>query len=314
MTAAATPQLTPMPLPGADRIQSLGEPVAIAELMATATRRLRWALAPGLRVRRGYTWDRTDRHDATWWPQGITCAADAGRADRLLLVSWYSKAGEGVRISFVDRAGRRYVHVPLAVPGADGGLGPLKVHAGGIVWRGPWLYVAATGGGCYVAHLDDLRRLPSGEPVWPVRMRYAPRAEQHRMRYSFLSATDAGELLAGEYGGPEHPHRLARFAFDPSGLLRPGEDGHATAVAVDSGVPSMQGAAWADGRYLLMISRGRRRPGDLWDGAPGRLRRRSFAAPPGPEDVSWDGRLLWSVTEFPGRRWLFALRPPRPRG
>lgn len=314
MTTAATPQLTLMPLPGADRIQSVGEPASVADVLATATRRIRWSVAPGLRVRRAYTWDRTDRRDPTWWPQGIACSAE------LLLVSWYSKSGEGVRISFVDRASRRYVHVPLALPGADGALAPLTVHAGGIVRRGPWLYIAATARGCYVAHLDDLRRRPSGELVWPVRLTYAAPSDGARgMRYSFISATDAagtdgGELLAGEYGGPEHSRRLARFAFEPSGLLRLGEDGHATALGVDSGVPSMQGAARAEGRYLLMVSRGRRRPGDLWTGAAGGLRRHSFAAPPGPEDVSWDGRLLWSVTEFPGRRWVFALRPPRRRG
>lgn len=306
------PRLTPTPLP---RIpDGIGEPVGVAEVLATATRRVRPAAAPGLRVRRAYTWDRLDRHDPTWWPQGITCSADAGRTDDLLLVSWYSKGAEGVRITFLDRATRRYVHVPLAVPDADGGLAPLTVHAGGIVWRGTWLYVASTQRGCYVAHLDDLRRRPSGELVWPVRLRYAAhRDDDAGMRYSFIAATDAGDLLAGEYGGPQSSRRLARFAVEPSGLLRLDAEGLATAVGVDVGVPSMQGAVWAGDRYLLMVSRGRRRPGDLWTGVAGALRRRSFAAPPGPEDVCWDGRLLWSVTEFPGRRWVFALRPPHVR-
>lgn len=302
------PRLTPTPLPAAPA--ATGTAVTVAEVLATATRRVRRALPPGLRVRRGYTWERPDRSDQAWWPQGITSSTDAGRADRLLLVSWYAKAG-GVRITFVDLTTRRYAHVPLALPRNDG-LTPLKVHAGGIVWRGPWLYVAATGRGCYVAHLDDLRRRPDGGLVWPVRLHYAA---DDGMRYSFLSLTDAGDLLAGEYGGPRQSTRLARFGLEPSGLLRLGEDGAATAVWVDVGVPSMQGAALADGRYRLMVSRGRRRPGDLWTGRPGALRVSSFAAPPGPEDVSHDPAtgLLWSVTEFPGRRWIFALRPPRIR-
>lgn len=315
---AVMPRLTPEQLPPVP--DGIGEPVTIADVLASATQRVRWAFAPGLRVRRAYTWERHDRQDQRWWPQGLSCSADAGRADRLLLVSWYSKGSEGVRITFLDRASHRYAHVPLALPDARGELGPLRVHAGGIVWRGPWLYVAATKRGCYVAHLDDLRRRASGELVWPVRLTYAPpTGDPAGMRYSFLSAAlpagrqrdGHGELLAGEYGGPEATHRLARFAFEPSGLLRVGEDGHATAVGVDSGVPSMQGAALAGERYLLMVSRGRRRPGDLWTGPGDRLRRRSFAAPPGPEDVSWDGRLLWSVSEFPGRRRVFALKPPR---
>jgi hypothetical protein len=303
-SVSVNPLLTPTRLPAAD--PATGERVSVDEVLATATRRVRWALPPGWRVRRGYTWDRLDRHDPAWWPQGVTCAAEAGRADRLLLVSWYSKAGDGVRITFLDLATRHYVHVPLALPHADG-LAPLAAHAGGIAWRGPWLYVAATGRGCYVAHLDDLRRRPDGSLVWPVRLTYAA---DDGMRYSFLSLTDGGELLAGEYGGPQQPTRLARFALEPSGLLRLGEDGTARALGVDVGVPSMQGAALAAGRYRLMVSRGRRRPGDLWTGRPGALRVSSFAAPPGPEDVSYDPatRLLWSVTEFPGRRWIFALR------
>lgn len=302
----------PTPLPQAT--QDIGEPVSVADVLALATRRMRRAVAPGLRVRRAWRWDRADEHDQRWWPQGITCSADAGASDTrsgdLLMISWYSKDGEGVRITFLDRSTRRYVHVPLALPEADGTLTPLRVHAGGIVWRGPWLYVASTRRGCYVAHVDDLRRTSTGGLLWPVRLMYAA---EDGMRYSFIAATDMGELLAGEYGGPGATHRLARFAFEDSGLLRLGTDEHATAVCVDSGVPSMQGAVHAQGRYLLMVSRGRRRPGDLWDGPAGRLRLRSFAAPPGPEDVCWDGGLLWSVTEFPGRRWVFALRAPRRR-
>lgn len=315
-----TVRLTPTPLPYADVIDRLGEPVEVADVLAGATRRLRRTLAPGLRARRAYVWDRLDRHEPTWWPQGISCSADADRSDDLLLVSWYSKGSEGVRISFVDRRARRYVHVPLAVPGKDGALTPLKVHAGGIAWRGRWLYIAATARGCHVAHLDDLRRRADGTLVWPVRMTYAAHQDDaDPMRYSFISvdASDAsdgdGALLAGEYGGPERPRRLARFPFERSGLLRLGTDGCATAVGVDVGVPSMQGAARVDGRNLLMVSHGRRRPGDLWTGTAGRLRKHGFAAPPGPEDVCWDGRLLWSVTEFPGRRWIFALKPPRLR-
>lgn len=314
------PRLRPTALPPIP--EDLGTPTSVAEVLAGARQRLRPAAAPGLRVRRGYTWEHTDRHDTTWWPQGITTSVDAGRSGEpgmadLLLVSWYSNGGEGVRISFVDRRARRYGHVPVAIPGAEGRLTPLKIHAGGIVWRGPWLYLASTARGCYVAHLEDLRRRPSGELVWPVRMLYAaPTDRPDHMRYSFISLTEAArgagpELLAGEYGGPRDSQRLARFALEPSGLLRLDGDGLATAVGVDVGVPSMQGAARAGERYLLMVSRGRRRPGDLWTGPAHRLRRRSFAAPPGPEDVSWDGRLLWSVTEFPGRRWIFALKPPR---
>lgn len=297
------PRLTPTPLP---TWEDRGAPVSLQHVVAEATERARWTVAPGLRVRRAYTWSHSDRHDPTWWPQGISCSDD------LILVSWYSKAGAGVRITVLDRATRRYAHVPLLLPTTDGTLGPLLIHAGGLAWAGTWLHVAATGRGLFSAHLDDLRRLPDGELVWPVRLHHqvAP-DDSAKLRYSFVSVTDRGELLAGEYGGPESSRRLARYELDANGTLRLGADGVATATAIDVGVASMQGATRVGDDHLLMVSRGRRRPGDLWTGRGGRLRRHSFAAPPGPEDVSWDGRLLWSVTEFPGRRWLFALRAPR---
>jgi hypothetical protein len=295
------PRLTPAPEPPLP--DAIGERVGLGPVLAGLDRRGRRGFAPGLGVRHALTWDRADRRDATWWPQGLTSSADAGRTDRLLVASWYSKAGLGTRVTFLDPDTRRYRHVPVALV-RDGALGPLRIHAGGLAWRGPWLYLAATRRGCYVAHVDDIVRRPSGDLVWPVRLRYAA---DDGMRYSFLSVA-AGALLAGEYGGPEATHRLARFALDPSGLLTLGEDGAATAVGVDAGVASMQGAVRVADGYRLVVSRGRRRPGDVWMGRPGGYRRRCLAAPPGPEDATVWGDLVWSLTEFPGRRWVFAVR------
>jgi len=303
------PRLTPTPLPPI--APSVGEPVPLDDVLALATRRVRWALAPGLRVRRAWAWDPADQHDLEWWPQGITCSADADRTDDLLLVSWYSKHGAGVRITVLDRSTRRYVHVPLALPTSDGTLAPLPVHAGGLLWRGPWLYIAATGRGCYVAHLDDLRRQPDsagGDLIWPVRLRYTA---DDGMRYSFLSLTDGGELLAGEYGREQQPTRLVRFALAQDGLLVTGPDGAATAVGVNVGVRQMQGAVRRGGRFFATVSQGTRRPGSLFTGEPGALHRHRFATPIGPEDLTWSDGLLWSVSEHPRRRWIYALKPPR---
>lgn len=297
------PRLTPIPLPPVP--DGAGERVGLAAVLAGLDRRGRRGFAPGLGVRHAVTWDRADRRDATWWPQGLTSSADAGRPDRLLAASWYSKAGLGTRVSFLDLDTRRYRHVPMALV-RDGALVPLPIHAGGLAWRGPWLYLAATRRGCYAAHVEDIVRRPSGELVWPVRLHYAA---DDGMRYSFLSVDPtAGTLLAGEYGGPAATHRLASFALASSGLLEVGEDGAAMAIRIDAGVPSMQGAVRVGDGYRLMVSRGRRRPGDLWVGRPGGYRRRSLVAPPGPEDATVWGGLIWSLTEFPGRRWVFALR------
>lgn len=305
------PRLRTTPLPGwAD----LGVPAALSDVLAGATRRVRWAVAPGLRVRRAFAWERPDRTDPAWWPQGITGSADAGRGDRLLLVSWYSRTGAGVRITVLDRATRRYAHLPLALPAADGTLGPLPVHAGGLLWRGSWLHVAATGRGIYSAHLDDLRLLPGGVPVWPVRLHHRPPADDTAgLRYSFLSLTEDGALLAGEYGRGEQSTRLARFRLSEDGLPRTDDDGVATAVGVDLGVPGMQGALCRRGRYLLTVSQGARRPGSLVAGAAGSLREHRYATPVGPEDLTWSDGLAWTVTEHPGDRWIVALKAPRLR-
>lgn len=158
------PRLTPTRAPRDGWLDGLGERVGLEPVLTALDRRARLALAPGLGVRRALTWDRADRHDLAWWPQGLTSSADAGREDRLLVASWYSKQGAGVRITFLDRTSRRYRHVPLALL-RDGDLQPLPVHAGGLVWRGPWLYVAATGRGCYVAHVDDILRRAGGPQI-----------------------------------------------------------------------------------------------------------------------------------------------------
>ena len=39
-------------------------------------------------------------------------------------------------------------------------LEPLRVHAGGVVWCGPYLHVAATARGVITCRLDDLLRVP----------------------------------------------------------------------------------------------------------------------------------------------------------
>ena len=47
-------------------------------------------------------------------------------------------------------------------------LEPLKVHAGGIVWSGPYLHVAATARGLVTCRVDDIMRVPDarGSRAW----------------------------------------------------------------------------------------------------------------------------------------------------
>ncbi len=304
----------------------------------------------GRAVDRAWTWTPYDRADASWWPQGIATAHDApdrslteGR--RVLATTWYAKEVDGIkrgsRITFVDLDHRRYRHVLLVVPtlAPDGSLRlePLHVHAGGIVWSGSWLHVAATARGFVSAHVDDLFRVggsdggpadfgltPAGLSsyghrwVLPVRMTHrAVTDEGHQqLRYSFLSldaASDPPALVAGEYAlNTDSSTRIARYALEPqSWELAREQDGVSRPVLLDDGgVIRMQGAAQARGRTYLSTSNGPWLPGTVHVGHPGDFAARRWAMPMGPEDLTYTPATdrLWTVTEHPRRRWIVSMR------
>ncbi|MFN8194376.1 MAG: hypothetical protein U0R80_08850 [Nocardioidaceae bacterium] len=304
----------------------------------------------GRAVHRAYTWDAEDRRTRAWWPQGITTSADASDTEeiggrRVLAVTWYARevagANQGSRVTFVDLDTLRYRHVLLVVPTLRDDalqLEPLKVHAGGVVWLGPYLHVAATSRGFVTARLDDIMRIPDDRGgvalrslgidgdsvasygyryVLPVRFRYQAFADQGltRLRYSFLSLDRRSApptLVAGEYGLREQSTRLARFPLDvATGLLETGADGASRPVELDErGVCGMQGAVVVDGTWHVTVSHGPWGPGTVFVGRPGALRPLRLATPMGPEDLAyWPSTdTFWSVTEHPRRRWVYAMR------
>ena len=293
---------------------------------------------PGRAVHRAFTWDRADRRTAQWWPQGISSSADATEDEtvegrRMLAVTWYAKdlgeGGLGSRVTFVDLEDRRYRHVLLVVPRLRGDgsveVRPLRIHAGGLVWCGPYLHVAATARGFMTFRLDDLVRVPDGAPVTtygyryllPVRFAYEAFADDgdEKLRYSFLSldrAASPPQLVAGEYAARKgQTRRLVHYPLDPESLLpRAGDDGISRPLLLhDQGVGHMQGVAVARGVYYVSVSTGRFRPGSVHVGRPGAFRRFELATPMGPEDLTWwrSTDELWSVTEHPSRRWVFSM-------
>lgn len=293
---------------------------------------------PGRAAVLGLRWRGRDQWSRTWWPQGISTPADAGRGDsRPVLTSWYAKPRAGVhlgsRLSVVDVESGRFAHVLLVEPVLDGDLAsyrPLKVHAGGLVWAGDWVHVTGTRAGLVSAHLGDLLRVPPGGrtdrvgrsgSTWhaagasyllPVRARYeAVTDEGHEpLRYSFASLDRTGEptLVAGEYGGSGMTTRLVHYPLGADGRLSTSESGVCLPTLLDpGGVGHMQGATVVRGRWYVTVSRGRFRRGDVYAGRPGALSRHACAGPPGVEDLShWPDR-LWSVSEWPGMRWVFAM-------
>ena len=77
----------------------------------------------------------------------------------------------------------------------------------------------------------------------------------------------------------------------------------------------MQGVAVDGDTWFVSASSGKGVPGDLHVGRPGSFVRHRGVLPPGPEDLDRDdtGR-LWCATEWPGRRWVFAVDPAAWRG
>lgn len=331
----------------------LGEPAGLDGLLDD----LKYSVRParvlprllGRAVREAYAFDAYDQRDQQWYPQGISTSADANetgivRGRRVLAMTWYSTGRDGIkrgsRVTFLDLGSLRYRHVLLVVPVLDQHgvlqLKPMNIHAGGIVWAGDWLHIAATNRGFVTARVDDVLRVAGDDDhpdqlgvmgnrvasfghryVLPVRFTYqAFTDEGHRkLRYSFMSLdrrSDPPALIAGEYAtDPDAPRRLARYQLDPeTWQLATGDDGFSRPLALDEGgVRQMQGAAIADGRYHVTVSHGPWMPGSVFTGQPGRMKGRRWVLPMGPEDLTyWPATdCLWSLTEHPRRRWIVSM-------
>ncbi len=327
-----------------------GDPLGVAGVVAGMTRRARpsrLGRALGRAVSEAFAWDDADGRDRRWWPQGISSTADASPDEHvagrpLLVTTSYARdlggTSHGCRVTFVDLGTLRYEHVLLVEPGvADDGaptLAPVHVHAGGIVWHGPWLHLAATARGLVSCRVDDILSVADPDVadrlgvsdgrvsayghrfVLPVRqlLRAGTDRGEERFRYSFL-ALDRSEatpaLVSGEYARGGRSRRLVRYDLDPaSALPRVDDDGAARPVSLAEGVGRMQGVVVRNGLHLVSVSHGPWLPGTIHAGRPGDLRAHRLAVPMGPEDLTyWPSTdRVWSVTEHPRRRWFFAMR------
>jgi hypothetical protein len=309
-----------------------GDPVGVGGVVRELNRSAVRAPVPGTAVEWGYRWDDEDTASARWWPQGITNSAHVPGIDqRLLVTSWYAKdlpgdrgGNRGSRITVVDLDTLRYRHVLVAVPEFESSkvrFRPLTVHAGGLVWAGPYLYVAGTRRGLFTCRMDDIIEVEPGEEtfgyrfVLPVRFGYDASHDNDAMRYSFLSldrSADVPHLVAGEYARDDMTRRIVRYPLDPGTYqLQSAEDGVSRPVSFDDrGVGHMQGAAIVRGRYYVTTSRGPWRLGAMHVGEPGAFRTHRRAMPVGPEDLCYwkDDDLLWSLSEYPGRRFVFCMK------
>ncbi len=330
----------------------LGQPAGLGGLLDDLKFELRPSRAPrllGRAVREAYRWDDYDERDHQWFPQGISTSADASASEdvegrKVLVTTWYSTAKDGIkrgsRVTFIDLETGRYRHVLLVVPVFDKAgqltLKPMSIHAGGIVWAGSLLHIAATSRGFVTARVDDIMRVAGDDDhpdkigiegntlfsfghryVLPVRFTYQAHTDEghEKLRYSFMSLdreTNPPALIAGEYAvDPDATTRLARYPLDPdTWQLVSDTEGVSRPVAIeDGGVKQMQGVAIARGRHHVTVSHGSWWPGSVSFGQPGSMKARPWALPMGPEDLTyWPSTdRLWSVTEHPRRRWIVSM-------
>jgi len=141
-------------------------------------------------------------------------------------------------------------------------------------------------------------------------------------RFSFVGldrSTVPDSLITGEYCNPPNPEndptlygRMARWPLDSStGQLKTSSDGKVNASEAYR-LPNAhaQGALALNGTWYASTSAGETANGKLYQGLPGETPT-SRTAGIGPEDLYyWPSRnQLWTFTEHPGKRVLYAVHP-----
>ena len=280
-----------------------------------------------------------------WIQQGITAAPTPMRADsvggkRVVLVSSYEDAGleKGVRIAIADvtnPATPRYRFAllvePKGTPQAPT-IAQVDSHAGGIVWYGSKLYVAQTGTGFRVFDMNRILRVATDQDVLGCASGTC-RAGLYKYVipqigviadtspcghiYSWVSldrSSTPPTLVSGEYcstsacAGPL-AGKIFRWPLDPAtGLLR-GGSGTTWPTAVHfMSHKQVQGGAVRGGTVYLSSSAPAASGGDLYRVAVGKSATSRWVDTPEDLMVEEGRGLLWSLSEAPGIRVVFASR------
>lgn len=269
----------------------------------------------------GFRWNSGDDNVSYWIPQGITGSADATDngfvgGHRVLLASWYSTNGKGVRVSFVKSdslSKATYRHVLLVTPRSNGSYGLVGIHAGGIAWYKHFLYVADTYHGVRVFDTNRLLSVPKGRRGASLSYKYILPQVGHyelsgkKMHFSYVAIDREGSaprILAGEYRDRKAGGRLVTWYLNPkTGLLAKS----GAAYGVRSPRTNMQGGLQLNGRYYTSESHGGAH-GILAYGRPiDPVRTRTWAYH--PEDLTYSRftNRLYSLTEARGDRVVFGV-------
>ncbi|KAI9244704.1 hypothetical protein BDA99DRAFT_294794 [Phascolomyces articulosus] len=296
-----------------------------------------------------FTWDKQsgydDQNTKSWYPQGLTTSSDAydkGTVEGkdVILASWYSKgSSKGVRISFIDVAGKKYRNVLLVVPEEEGpSFHSVKIHAGGIMWYGDKLYVVDTANGIRIFDTSRIYEVDVGDGIGKVGSKYQAYNYKYvipqwghylpgskvadSFKYSFISldrTTTPDSIVMGQYNETGANNRVVRFDIDASTRTLKHTTG-TTAVATKFyyfGVEKMQGAASitvnGKSKYFFSCSRTAANRGALvtWtEGSTADPREYSGVMSTGPEDFSYRKQTgeLWTLGEHPGNRPVYGIK------
>ena len=264
-----------------------------------------------------------DTTTTQWIPQGVTTNADSGAGPGALAVSWYDDKDapeKGIRLTILNPATGKYRLVLLVVPWTNtknhASYKAIDIHAGGIAWRGNYLYVADTTYGLRVfdtSKIYDLAASPAGNTgdesqigrhnnkYYAFGYRYIlPQVGSYdvtgarndgnfnckagqNIKFSAVAIDHSGAtpyLEASEYCSSGARGRVAKWVMNPDGSLKLGGKGRARSVASYTlPVQRIQGAVSRGNIWYLSQSNGGSSNGRLIKAtvSPGALR----AAGPG---------------------------------
>ncbi|KAJ5413328.1 hypothetical protein N7465_005633 [Penicillium sp. CMV-2018d] len=295
-----------------------------------------------------WAWNSGDDKTKEWVPQGITSSADAfGKGTwndhEAWIVSWY-RAGDSVRLSFVDRKTHKYRHVMLVYPTADDDFKSITIHAGGIMWYGNVLYVVDTKNGIRAFDLDNIWEVEIADGVGKTKDGKGYSADGYRyvlpqirwykwipgdsspFRFSWISldrSDSPDTLMVGEFVRDGEtfkdadktpvPIRYVKYNLDASTRRLHTDKGIATASwahCID--IPNVQGGVSYDGKFYISRSTGRApKEGDLfiWEQGKTAIEHKGWFMA-GNEDLSFNPvrKEYYTVTEYDGDRYILAYK------
>jgi hypothetical protein len=313
----------------------------------------------------GWCWPAADQERGAltasrWVPQGVTSTSEAsgsGLVDgaRATAASWYGNTGDarsiGSRVSFFSTpvTGRDayFNHVVLATASVDRlgqlDLLPVRAHAGGLAWNGPYLFVPQTNHGIRVFDTRQIYRVENGSTLGATApdgvingggaryamlevARYYQADTAGCQRRSFFPicfssvgidrSTSPARLVVTEHIPWQNLRRLDRGATIASWDLGPDlmPRVHASGVALSRPIranhtPNTQGLVMKASTKQYFFSAGTPHNGWFYyeKSGDGKPPRRTSEWPQGAEDITRqsDKRRLWSITELPGKRTVF---------